>query len=157
MLTHADAIGIAKRGRKLLRAGKITHRQLVLIDCLLWSCRDRQGRITVSYTALCRLCRLARGTIAGALDALQALGLLSRIKRRIRTAWHQGGSASRQATSSYVLHTGPHTESSGGTVIQSTEIQILPTPREAWAAQCALAKRRRVIEARMALNKGAGG
>jgi hypothetical protein len=136
-----DAIALAKRGRKLLRQGRITHRQLTILDCLLWCCRDRTGRITVSYSALCRLCHVARDTVAGALTALQRLGLLSRIKRRVRIAWHQGGSASRQAVSSYVLHDRTqhdHTESAGQTVIENDRTQITPTPYQAAQAQRAL-------------------
>jgi len=38
-MTPAEAIAVAKRARKLLRAGRITHRQLCLVDALLWSCR----------------------------------------------------------------------------------------------------------------------
>jgi hypothetical protein len=56
------------------------------------------AQIVVSYTALQRLCHCARSTIAAALDALQREGLLSRVKRRVRRAWHQGGTTSRQAT-----------------------------------------------------------
>jgi hypothetical protein len=78
-LSHADAIAIAKRGRKLLRAGRITHRQLVLLDALLWCCRNPAGQIGVSYTALMRLTHCARDTIAGALRVLERLGVLSRI------------------------------------------------------------------------------
>ncbi len=38
-LTLSEAAAIAKRGRKLLRRGELTHRELCLLDCLLWSCR----------------------------------------------------------------------------------------------------------------------
>jgi hypothetical protein len=148
-----DPIAIAKRGRKLLRADKLTHRQLVVLDCLLWCCRDRTGGITVSYSALQRLCHVARDTVAGALDALQACGLLSRIKRRVWVAWVCGGSASRQATSSYVLHAPGYTEFGGRTVIENDRLQIEPTSREVAGAQATLARRRRQIEARLASNK----
>jgi hypothetical protein len=107
-LTSAQAISIAKRARKLLRAGRITHRQFVILDCLLWSCRNPvTGAIVVSYTALQKLCHVSRETIAGALRVLGELGVLTKIKLRVRVLW--GGSvASRQATNAYILH--PRTE-----------------------------------------------
>ena len=56
-LTLAEAITIAKRGRRLLRAGRITAKTYVVLDCLLWSCRNPvTGTIVVSYTALQKLC-----------------------------------------------------------------------------------------------------
>jgi hypothetical protein len=128
-----DPIVIAKRGRKLLRAGKLTHRQLILLDCLLWCCRDRSGRITVSYSALCRLCHVARGTVAEALARLQALGLLSRIKRRVRVTWHQGGTASRQATSAYVLQAPADTEFSGRTVLENDREFVVINASAPWS------------------------
>jgi hypothetical protein len=156
MFTPAEAAAIAKRGRKLLRAGRITHRQYVVLDCLLWSCRSpTTGAIVVSYTALQRLTRLARGTIAGALGVLERLRVLTRIKRRVRLAWHQGGQQSRQATSCYVLHS----EFSGCPVIQGdrTEYLYVQQPRgDLVAAQTALARRRQQIEARLLMN-GSGG
>jgi hypothetical protein len=133
-----DPIAIAKRGRRLLRKGLITHRQLVVLNCLLWCCRDRTGRITVSYTALCRLCHVARSTLSVALDALQALGCLSRIKRRVRVAWACGGTASRQATSSYLLHAPADTEFSGRTVIENDSIRVEQAPAAQHLAQAAL-------------------
>ena len=90
-LTPSEAAAVAKRGRKLLRAGRITHRQLALLDCLLWSCRNPiTGAIVVSYSALQRLCHVARSTIAEALHVLERLGVLTRIKRRVRLAWLPG-------------------------------------------------------------------
>ena len=156
-LTPAEAATIAKRGRKLLRAGRITHRQFTLLDCLLWSCRNpATGAIVASYTALQRLARMARGTIAEALDVLERLRVLTRIKRRVRRAWHQGGAASRQATSCYVLHT----ESNGWPVSQNDRTEILYVEQSAsWvvtAAQTALARRRATIEERLLVN-GSGG
>jgi hypothetical protein len=150
-LSIADAIVVAKRARKLLRAGRITHRQFTLIDCLLWSCRNPiTGTICVSYSALQRLCHVARDTIAEALRVLERLGVLTRIKRRVRVVW--GASiASRQATSSYVLH--PRTESSGRPVDQSESIQVLSERCDLFADLAALAQRRRVIEGRLLTNK----
>jgi hypothetical protein len=122
---------LAKRGRALLRAGAITHREWAMLDCLLWSCRrPGQNLAVASYSALQRLARVARGTIAAALAKLEALGLVARIKRRVRLAgWHQGGTASRQVTSCYRLRApapgaagATHTESGGRTVNQGMEI-----------------------------------
>lgn len=146
-LTPSDAAAIAKRARALLRAGRITHRQLALVDCLLWSCRSPvTGAISASYTALQRLVHVSRGTIAAALRTLQELGVLTRIKRRVRVVWHQGGTATRQATSGYVLHPpAAHTESAGRTVIQTMEtIKETPTAliRD---AQAALERRRAIF------------
>jgi hypothetical protein len=120
-LTLAEAISIAKRGRRLLRTGRITAKAYVVLDCLLWACREpATGRIVVSYSALQRLCHCARETVSGALRVLMELGVLTKIKRRIRVAWAHGGSASRQLTSAYVLHPGADTESNGRPVIQKT-------------------------------------
>lgn len=128
MLSLADAIAIARRARKLLRAGRITHRQFVIIDCLLWSCRNpRTGAIVVSYSALQRLAHVSRETIAGALRVLERLGVLTRIKRRVRLAWHQGGVTSRQLANAYMLHSGGDTEFGSATVIQKRE-SILTVP-----------------------------
>jgi len=74
-LTPAAAAAIAKRGPKLLRVCKLTHRDLAILDCLLWSCRDPvTGAIVVSYTALCRLANASREAVAGAVRRLQATG-----------------------------------------------------------------------------------
>jgi hypothetical protein len=156
-LTPADAIAVAKRGRKLMRAGRITHRQLCLLDCLLWSCRSpTTGAIVVSYTGLQRLVRMARATIAEALNVLQRLGVLSRIRRRVRlSGWHQGGTQTRQATSCYLLHPGRHTEFSGRTVIQGDRTEYLYVQQsrgDLAAAQAALARRRVAVEASLLLN-----
>jgi len=145
---------IAKRGRKLLRAGKITHRELVILDCLLWSCRDPlTGAIVVSYTALCRLAHVGRETVAGAVARLQRLGVLTRIKRRVRVLWHQGGQQSRQAANAYVLHP-PHSEFAGRTVVQSDReiYHVIEAPAAAVrAAQEALARVRAARSAALGL------
>jgi hypothetical protein len=144
-LTLAEAISIAKRGRRLLRAGRITHRQFVVLDALLWSCRNPvTGTISVSYSALQRLCHCARETVASALRVLGSLGVLTKVKRRVRVRW--GGSvASRQGTNAYILH--PRTEFGCATVIQETIVRqeareerrgggldLLAARRSAWAA-----------------------
>ena len=156
-LSLNEATAIAKRGRRLLRKGALTHHQAVVLDCLLWSCRNpATGAIVVSYTALQRLCRCARGTIASALDALQREGLLSRVKRRVRLAWHQGGTSSRQATTAYMLHPPRHTGFTHWPVNLRSDSEILYVQQpsgDLLAAQVALARRRDVIQERLALNK----
>jgi hypothetical protein len=157
-LTPAEAAAVAKRGRKLMRAGRITHHQLALLDCLLWSCRNpTTGTIVASYSALERLAHMARATIAEALRVLERLHVLSRIKRRVRLAWHQGGVQTRQATSCYLLHPPRHSEFNGRTVsIQSDSVEILyvQQPRgDLAAAQIALARRRAAIERSLLMNR----
>lgn len=157
-LTPAEAAAVAKRGRKLLRAGRITHRDYTILDCLLWSCRRPDtGAIVVSYTALSDLAHVSRKVAVAAVARLQALGLLTRIKRRIRLAWHQGGLQSRQAANAYVLHPpAGHSEFPGGTVDQSDReiLRVLEAPAGlVRQAQDALAAVRRGMEARL-LGKG---
>jgi hypothetical protein len=72
----ADAAAIARRGRKLLRAARLTHCQAVLLDTLLWQhCRPHgQAAACASYSVLGRLAHLARATIAEGLRVLEGLG-----------------------------------------------------------------------------------
>ena len=120
-LTPTDAGELIRRARKMLRRGLLTHREMVLLDCLLWSCR-RPGSTDaiVSYTSLQRLAHVSRETIAKALRRLGQLGLVQTIKRRVRFAW--GSSvASRQATSCYRFSP-PCTEFAAATVIREIKI-----------------------------------
>jgi hypothetical protein len=87
------------------------------------------------------------------LRALEACRVLTKVKRRVRLAWHQGGQQSRQATNAYVLHppadlSSGHSESAGQTVPREIEIihRVEPTPAAVAAAQEALARRRRSLE-----------
>jgi hypothetical protein len=125
-LTPTQAGAIAKRARRLLRRGLLTHCQLALLDCLLWSCRRPDtGAIVVSYTRLQQLARVARATVAAGLRRLEELGLLSRVRRRVRVLWANGGQQSRQGTSAYMLHApDPHSEFSARTVIGGQETLI---------------------------------
>jgi hypothetical protein len=153
-LSLSDAIQLAKRGRKLLRAGRITHRQYIVLDCLLWCCRNPvTGAIVVSYTALQRLCHVSRETIAGAVKLLGRLGVLTKIKRRVRLLWHHGGTASRQLTNSYVLHPGTNTEFGGATVIQLSieKKAAFEGVRAASAGPDLLLMRRQAMAARFAV------
>jgi DNA-binding transcriptional MocR family regulator len=153
-LTPAECGAVAKRGRKLLRRGLLTHRQLVLLDALLWSCRSpTTGALVVSYSVLQRLTHMARETVARAVQRLEELGLLSRIKRRIRESWHNGGTRTRQATNAYLLHPPPadHSESSGATVDRQLEILYVQVPTSAAqkSAREALRRMRKAAEKRL--------
>jgi len=118
-MTPSDAQHIAKRGRKLLRRGDLTHRQYALLDCLLWSCRaPGRADARVSYTQLQRLAHMARETIARGLRHLAKLGLLRVNKYRLLVAFG-GITTTRQDKNVYTLISGnPQTaaESSSVTV-----------------------------------------
>lgn len=115
-MTPSQAGALMRRARKLLRAGHLTAKQFVLFDTLIWSCRaPASDRLSVSFTRMAKLARQARATALYGIAVFERLGLLSRIKRRVRVLW--GGSiASRQATNIYVLH--PPTEVSPQPVYQ---------------------------------------
>ena len=134
-LSAADAGDLIRRGRKLLRRGLLTHRELVLLDTLLWSCRRPNSvDAVVSYTAIQNLAHLSRGVIARGLRRLGQLGLVQTIKRRLRVVWG-GGVASRQATSAYRF-AAPGTEFAGATVTQEMKIYKPMEPAvgsDAWA------------------------
>ena len=151
-LSAADAGELIRRGRKMLRKGLLTHRELVLLDCLVWSARKPgAGEAVASYSTLQRLARLSRETIAKGLRRLGQLGLVKTVKRRVRVVWG-GRTASRQATSLYRFQPTP-TEFGAATVIQETKIYPLAATTEQRAAESALAERRREVEIRM-LGKG---
>lgn len=156
-----QAGAIATRGRKLLRRGLLTHRQAVLLDCLLWSCRrPGQGAVAVSLTVLSRLGHMSRETVVAGLRRLAALGLLRIVKRRVRIAWLGGATASRQATSAYVLTppaaTASNTESAAATVKTELVFSISPGP-DTLAAQTALAAvRERRLRAIFGLDRSSG-
>ena len=145
-LSAAQAGAIAKRARRLLRRGLLTHRQHALLDCLLWSCRRPDtGAIVVSYTRLQQLARVARATVAAGLRRLEELGLLGRVRRRVRVLWANGGQQSRQAASAYVLRApAAECEFNPRTVIQGQETLIMEGHDSVAvrAAQKALARRR---------------
>jgi DNA-binding Lrp family transcriptional regulator len=158
-LTPAEAAAIAKRGRKLMRAGRVTHCQWAVLDCLLWSCRSpTTGAIVVSFSGLQRLANVSRATVSSAIQALEKLKVLRRIKRRVRCLWHQGGQQSRQATNAYVLHPLRHSEFNSRTVYQSDKVELLyvqqQTPADAAATAAALAQRRKVMRERLLTTRG---
>jgi DNA-binding transcriptional MocR family regulator len=109
-LTAAQAGRAAYKARRLRSQRQITLSQFVLHDCLLWQARKPgQGRLTISLRRLAALSGLTRSTVAAGVQALERLGLIRRIKRRIRVAWALGV-ASRQAANGYEI-VPPDTES----------------------------------------------
>jgi len=146
-----SCIAIIKRARKLLRCGKITHRDYIIVDALIWCCRSpTAGRITVSFTALARLCHCARSTVANAISRLEALGVLSRIRRHALVTWHQGGMRARRLANAYVVHC-----KSDHAAANYSESFLITTPAvlsyNIEAAKEALEARCRVIETRLAM------
>jgi hypothetical protein len=150
---HAGAI--AKRARQLVQDGQITHHQLALLEVLLWRCRRHgQAAACASYSALQRLGHMARETVWAGLARLEELGIVQRIKRRVRVPW-LGRNASRQATNCYIFRA-PETGFAGRTVHREIEILVPERPsKEVLNAQRALARARAVMEQRM-LGKGCG-
>jgi hypothetical protein len=145
-LSSYAAGAIATRARKLLRRGDLTHRDLILLDCLLWSCRQKgRGVVRVSYTRLQQLARVARSTVADGLLRLEAAGLLIKQKTRIRVNWGLG-TASRQGTNLYRL-IAPSTESKAPTVKQKQDSKIQELPLATGLA-AALARLERALERR---------
>jgi hypothetical protein len=127
-LSSYAAGAMAKRARNLLRRGDLTHRDLVLLDCLLWSCRQPGRAVArVSYTRLQKLARLARATIGNGLRRLERVGLIKRQKTRIRVTWGLG-TASRQGVTIYHLLAPPVTEFTHTTVTKKKDFKIQNTP-----------------------------
>jgi DNA-binding MarR family transcriptional regulator len=148
-LSPTQAAEIASRARKLLRAGRLTHRSYAVLDALLWSSRERGADSAVaSYSRLQKLAHVARGTVAKAIAELTALGLIQRVKRRVLVLWHNGGRAWRQMSNAYRLIAAPRCEFTPQTDSQQTKILNLmePTTREQREAAEALAERRRRVE-----------
>lgn len=143
-LSATAAGAIMARGRKLLRRGQVTHRQLALLDCLLWSCRrPGQAWARVSYTRMSALARISRETVAGAIKRLVGLGLIQKQKERVLVAWG-GSTASRQGTSRYRLIAAAPTEFAPATVNQGLDMLTFTCEPscETKAAQQALAATR---------------
>jgi hypothetical protein len=126
-------------------SGLITPHQYSLLDTVLWAAR-KPGSATLiaSLKVLARLAGQGRSTVAKSIAALERLGLLQRIRRRIRVAWLGAGQASRQVANLYRLMP-PDTESAARSAReQSSSISILETPiGVVRAAQEALEERRR--------------
>jgi hypothetical protein len=138
-LSPSNAAYIAKRARKLLRSGELTHHQIAILEAMLWDAR-RPGanRVVVSYTGLQKLARTCRQTIAGAIAAFERLGLVRRIKHKVLVLWANGGRQWQQRPNEYEFCC----ESGEQTQYPKEVIQILisePAVREAKAAQERLA------------------
>ena len=102
-LSAAQAGQLATRVRLLRRQRRLTAHQAALADVLLWSARKPgSGLLTASLGTLARLAGQGRRTAVRAIARLVELGLVRRIRRRVRVAW--GGSvASRQIANTYIL------------------------------------------------------
>lgn len=142
-MTYAFATAAAaKRARRLLRAGRITHREHALADCLLWSCRQPGTRFArVSYDRLQRLTRLARATIAAGLTKLERLGVLTR---------HPQRDGARVAVTLYELHDAPRSEFSAPTALCVQEITQEAQEARARLARISAQRERQLAEAWLA-------
>jgi hypothetical protein len=139
-LSPSNAAYIAKRARKLLRSGELTHHQVTILEAMLWDAR-RPGsdRVTVSYAGLQKLARACRQTIADAVEALERLGLVRRIKHKVLVLWNNGGRKWQQRPNEYQFCC----ESGEQTQYPKQVIQILisePSVSKAKAAQAGLAE-----------------
>ena len=123
----ATAAGtIASRARKLLAAGRITHRQYALLDCLLWSCRTPGKAIArVSYSILEERAHQARSTVAAGIEVLLSLGLIQRTRHRILIIGQNGGKVWKQMTNVYRLIVPSEREFDGRTDSKTPEITSL--------------------------------
>lgn len=156
-LTPAQTGAIMKRARKLGRNGVLSPYDHRLLDALLFQCGSPlSGAVVASYSALARITGISRATIAKGIVRLTASGLLQRVKRRLRIAWHQGGTASLQAPNAYVFNVqaATNTEFTPQPVIQKLENFFISQPLNGDAdkarAELASINRRREIEAREA-------
>jgi hypothetical protein len=158
-LSPAQASDIGRRGRQLLQSGQLTHHQYSLLDTLLWRCRKHgQAAACVSYSGLQRLCHMATDTVWRGLARLEQLGLIQKVRRRVRVAW-----ATRQATSLYIFHAETNakhvsllpaaTDSDERSVLREIVIQK-EAQEDALTAQRALARVRAVMEQRLRSGRG---
>jgi hypothetical protein len=128
-MTPTQAGHLMKSARLAARAGNLTHAQFQLFDTMLWSCRAPGSPwCSASYTRLAKLAHMARSMVSGAIRRFEELGLLKRIKRRVRVAWG-GVVASRQATNGYVFTPKP-TESGDRPADRGQEILTLASMPE---------------------------
>jgi hypothetical protein len=152
-MTPTQAAYVAKRARKAVRAGLLTHHQHGVLEVLLWDARKPgSDRVNAAYGWLEKLAHVCHQVAVDAVKAFVRLGLLRKIKHKTLTLWANGGRQWRQRPNEYVFHC----ESTGQTEYAKEVIQILsvePRGSEINAAQAALAERRRVVEARL-LNAG---
>jgi hypothetical protein len=146
-LSGPQAGAIATRARKLLRRRLLTPHQHALLDAVLWTAR-RPGSATLiaSLSVLARLAGQARSTVTEGVRRLEELGLLVRVRRRVRVAWIGAGVASRVVANAYRLLV-PDTETAGRPAReQPSIISIVEAPigavREAQEALEEVARRR---------------
>ncbi len=107
----------------------------------------RERHVNASLKVLGRLAGQGRSTVADGVRRLEALGLVKRVRRRVRVAWVRGGQASRQIANAYRLLV-PDTESGTRPAReQPLIISVIEAPNAAVrAAAEALAERRRRVE-----------
>ncbi len=153
-LTPTQAGILAARVRSLRSKRLLTAHQAALADVLLWSARrPGSGLLMASLSTLARLAGQARSTATEGIRRLEELGLIQRIRRRVRVAW--GGSiASRVVANAYRIV--PADTETGGRPAREKPlvISIVETPgRAVEEAQEAL---RRVAAARLAALRGGG-
>ena len=123
--------------------------------CLdLWSARKPgSGLLTASLGCLARLAGQARSTAIEGIRRLEELGVIQRIRRRVRVAW-AGSVASRVIANGYLLLVSD-TETGGRSGReQPLRISLVETPSAAVkAAQEALERRRRATEIALLLQQ----
>ena len=140
-LSGSQAGAIATRVRLLRRQRLLTAHQAALADVMLWSARcPGNGVLTASLAVLARLAGQAGSTVIEGVRQLEELGLLTRIRRRIRVAWAAGAMASRVVANAYRLLV-PDTETDRRSAREEPVlISLIGAPIEAVkAAQEALA------------------
>ena len=148
-LSGPEAGAIAARGRLLLRRRVITHAQHSLLVAFLFGAGRRPGSagLVASLAALARMSGQARSTAIEGVARLEALGLLQRVRRRVRVAW-EGSIASRVVANAYRL-VAPDTETDRWSAREEPLVisAVIEAPSAmVRAAQDALAERRRQVE-----------
>lgn len=143
-LTPTETGMVMKRARKLGRQGVLTPYDHRLLDTLLFQCgQPLSGAVVVSYTALNRITGMCRATLVKGVKRLTECGILQKVKRRLRMAWHQGGTVSLQAPNAYLFNVPAvtNTESTPQPVNQTLDILYIPqeVSGEVAAARAALA------------------
>ena len=101
-MSPSQAAHIAKRARKLLRSGELTHHQIAVLDSLLWDLRKHgSDKVTATYRGLQKMARVCRQTVAEAIAAFVRLGLLRKFKMKVLVLWANGGRKWQQQPNSY--------------------------------------------------------
>lgn len=124
----AQAQRTAAHGRRLLTFKTITPTDYAVLDAMLWRLR-RPGRweLAAPYKTIARLAGVCRDTAIASVRKLIEVGLVQKIKRRIRVAWgrNRANIASRQAANTYVFRA-PSTESASPAVDKGIA-RVLPS------------------------------